>query len=143
MNRPAVHRVINAIRDCALIMFENATYIKRELPHVEMRKALKSHTADVCESMFGTQHDVISEICEIDELLKSTPDWAVVSSRIDRLITWLSTDLSRMHQLVMALREDSQHHALALVLVQESAVNILNAFDGAKAAVDALASEKE
>ncbi len=43
----------------------------------------------------------------------------------------------------MALREDSQRHALALVLVQESAVNILNAFHGATAAVDALASEKE
>jgi hypothetical protein len=51
-----------------------------------------------------------------------------------------------MHQVVMALREDSQkneNHTLSLVLVQESAANIVNAFNCAKAAVDALASEKK
>jgi len=50
-----------------------------------------------------------------------------------------------MHQVVMALREDSQknqNHTLSLLLVQESAANIINAFNCAKAAVDSLASEK-
>ena len=44
----------------------------------------------------------------------------------------------------MALRADSQkneNHTLALILVEESAANILNAFNRAKAAVDAVASD--
>jgi hypothetical protein len=127
-------------------MLENASYIQRELPNVEMSEVLRSQTAEVCESMVGTKHDVISEIFEIDELLESKTDWAVVSSRTDRLIGWLWEDILKMHQMVMALREDSQknkNHKLSLVLVEESAANIVNAFNCAKATVDALASEKK
>lgn len=144
MNSRAVLEAVRAIGDCALIMLENASYIQRELPNVEMREALRSQTAEVCESMVGTKHDIISELFEIDELLKSKTDWVVVSSRIDRLVRWLWEDISKMHQVVMALREDSQNnqnHTLSLVLVQESAANIVNAFNCVKAAVDALASE--
>ena len=146
MNSPAVLRAISAIRDCALIMLENASYIQRELPNVEMREALRLQTAEVCDSMAGTKHDIISELFEIDEFLKSKTNWAVVLSRIDRLIKWLWEDISKMHQVVMALREDSQKnqkHTLSLVLVQESAANIVNAFNYAKGAVVALASEKD
>jgi len=145
MNSPAVLVAISAIRDCALIMLENASYIQRELPNVETRESLRLQTAEVCESMVGTKHDIISELFEIDELLKSKIDWAAVSSRIDRLIRWLWEDISKMHQVVMALREDSQknqNHTLLLILVQESTANIFNAFNCAKTAVDALASEK-
>ena len=146
MNSSAVHGAISAIRDCALIMLENASYIQRELPNVEMLEVLRLQTAEVCESMIGTKHDVISELFEIDELLKSKTDWAVVSSRIDRIIEWLWEDISKMHQVVMALLEDSQKnesHTLSLILVQESAANIINAFNCARAAVDALASENK
>jgi hypothetical protein len=146
MNSPAVPGAISAIRDCALIMLENASYIQRELPNVEMLEVLRLQTAEVCESMIGTKHDVISELFEIDELLKSKTDWAVVSSRTDRIIEWLWEDISKMHQVVMALLEDSQKnesHTLSLILVQESAANIINAFNCARAAVDALASENK
>jgi hypothetical protein len=146
MNSSAVPGAISAIRDCALIMLENASYIQRELPNVEMLEVLRLQTAEVCESMIGTKHDVISELFEIDELLKSKTDWAVVSSRTDRIIEWLWEDISKMHQVVMALLEDSQKnesHTLSLILVQESAANIINAFNCARAAVDALASENK
>jgi len=146
MNRPFALKAISAIRDCALIMLENASYIQHELPNIEMLEALRLQTAEVCESMIGTKHDVISEIFEIDELLESKTDWALVLSRIDRVIRWLWEDISKMNQVVMALREDShknEDHTLALVLVQESTTNILTAFNYAKAAVDTLASEKK
>jgi hypothetical protein len=146
MNSSAVPGAISAIRDCALIMLENASYIQRELPNVEMLEALRLQTAEVCESMVGTKHDVISELFEIDELLKLKTNWAVVSPRIDRVIRWLWEDISKMHQVVMALLEDSQKnesHTLSLILVQESAANIINAFNCARAAVDALASENK
>ena len=169
MNRKAVLEAMDAIRDCALVMMENASYVQQELPRVEMSEALRSRTAEVCESMVGTKHDVISELFELDELLQpegdqaevsspqaetgqaaaasrqAEPTAAEVSSRIERVIAWLWEDISRMHELVLALRADSQKnddYTLALVLVQESAANIINAFNRAKAAAEALPGEK-
>ena len=92
----------------------------------------------------GTKHDVVSELFEIDELLESKTDGRTLSSRLDRVIRWLWQDISKTHHLVMVLREDSENnknHTLSLILVQESATNILNAFNCAKAAVDALATD--
>ncbi len=144
MNSSAVQEALSAIRDCALIMLENASYVQRELPNVVIADALRSQTAEVCDAMVGTKHDIISELFEIDELLKLDAKLAVISSRLTRNIRWLWEDLSRLHQLVMALRSDSkknENHTLALILVEESAANILNAFNRAKAAVDAVVSD--
>ena len=144
MSGRAILKAVSAIRDCALVMLENASYIRRELPNVEMPEALRSQTAAVCDSMIGTKHDVVSEVFEIDELLNSKTDRAEVLSRIGRVIRWLREDISRMHQVVMALREDSRknrHHTLGLILVQESTANIANAFNCAEAAVDTLESQ--
>ena len=141
MNRKAMLEAMGAIRDCALAMMGNATYIQQELPRVEMTEELRSRTAEICESMVGTKHDVISALFELDELLQAKTDWAVVSSRIDRALRWLSEEISRMHELVLDLLADSQKnegHTLALVLVQESAANIITAFNRAKAAAAAL-----
>jgi hypothetical protein len=144
LNSSAVQEALSAIRDCALIMLENASYVQRELPRVEIADPLRSQTAEICEDMVGTQHDVISELFEIDDLLRSKAESPVISSRLKRLIRWLWEDISRLDQVVMALRADSEknkNHTLALILVEESAANILNAFNRAKAAVDAAASE--
>lgn len=145
MDSKAVLAAMGAIRDCALAMMGNASYIQQELPRVEMTGELRVRTAEVCESLIGTKHDVISELFELDELLQTEADWAVVSSRIDRAVRWLGEDISQMHALVLALREASQkndEYTLALVLVQESAANIVNAFNRAKAAAEALPGEK-
>jgi len=144
MNSPGVQEALSAIRDCALMMFENVSYVQRELPNVEIDDSLRSQTGEVCDAMVGTKHDIISELFEIDELLKSDAELAVISSRLTRSIRWLWEDLSRLDLLVMALRADSQkneNHTLALILVEESAANILNAFNRAKAAIDAVVSD--
>ncbi|HVP79756.1 MAG TPA: hypothetical protein VMV04_17870 [Thermodesulfobacteriota bacterium] len=144
MNSSAVQEVLSAIRDCALVMLDNASYIQRELPNVEIADPLKSQTTEVCDALVGTKHDIISELFEIHDLLESDAESAVISYRLTRSIRWLSEDISRLHQVVMALRADSQKnesHTLALILVEESAANILSAFNRAKAAVDAVISE--
>ena len=143
MNSSAVLEALSAIRDCALIMLDNASYVQRELPNVVIADPLRSQTAEVCDAMVGTKHDIISELFEIDELLKSDTESAIISSRLARSITWLWEDISRLHQVVMALRADSQkdeNYTLALILVEESAANILSAFNRARAAVDAVVS---
>ncbi len=152
MDRKAVLGAMDAIRDCALAMLANATYIQQEMPRVEMSEALRSRTAAVCESMIGTKHDVISELFEMDELLQAETGQAAgsirqaetggtsISSRIDRVLRWLGEDISKMHQLVLDLRDESQkngEYTLALVLVQESAANIVLAFNRAKVATEA------
>ena len=144
MNSSAVQEALSAIRDCALIMLANASYVQRELPNVVIADPLRSQTAEVCDAMVGTKHDIISELFEIDELLKSDTESAIISSRLARSITSLWEDISRLHQVVMALRAESQrdkNYTLALILVEESAANILNAFNRAKAAVDAASSD--
>jgi len=144
LNSSAVQEALSAIRDCALIMLENASYVQRELPNVVIADALRSQTAEVCDAMVGTKHDIISELFEIDELLKSDAKSAIISSRLARSIRWLWEDISRLDQVVMALRANSQKDetfTLALILVEESAANILNAFNRAKAAVDAASCE--
>jgi hypothetical protein len=139
MNSPAIQEALSAIRDCALAMLGNASYVQGELPNVEMAPSLKTHAVGLCEDMIGTKHDIISEVFEVDELLDSNADQAVISSRLNRCIRWLGQDISRLHELVMALRADTQQnekHTMGLILVQESAANILNAFNRAKSAVD-------
>ena len=144
MNSSAVKAALSAIRDCALIMLENASYVQRELPNVVIADPLRSQTAEVCDAIVGTKHDIISELFEIDELLKSDAESAIISSRLARSIRWLWEDISRLHQVVMALRADSQkdrNYTLALILVEESAANIVNTFNRAKAAVDVATSD--
>jgi 3-phosphoglycerate kinase len=146
MNSPAVQEALSTIRDCALTMLENVSYVQRELPNVEIADSLRSQTAEVCDAMVGTKHDIISELFEIYELLESDAELAVISSRLTRSIRWLWEDLSRLHQVVMALRADSQkneNHTSATILIEESAANILNAFNRAKAAVDAVVSDMD
>jgi hypothetical protein len=170
MDQKAVLEAMGAIRDCALAMMGNASYIQQELPRVEMTEELRSRTVEICESMVGTKHDVISEQFEMDELLQAEGDPAevsspkaetgqaatssrqvestasAVSSRIDRVIAWLWEDISRLHELILALRDESQENdnfSLALVLVQESATNIVLAFNRAKAASAALPGAKK
>ena len=140
----AVHEALSAIRDCALIMLENAAYVQRELRNVVIADPLRSQTAEVCDAIVGTKHDIISELFEIDELLKSDAESAIISFRLARCIRWLWENISRLDQVVMALRANSQkdrNYTLALILVEESAANILNAFNRAKAAFDAAASD--
>ncbi len=144
MNSSTVQEAMSAIRACALIMLENASYVQRELPNVDIANPLSLQTTEVCEAMISTKHDVISELFEIGELLESKAEPATISSRFNRIIKWLWEDISSLHEVLMALRADSQEnkdHTLALILVEESAANILNAFNWAKAAVDAAASE--
>lgn len=144
MNIPAIQKAMSAIRDCALIMFGNAFYVQGELPNVELANPLRSQALEVCVAMVGTKHDVISELFEIDELVEAQAESELLSSRLDRCIKWLREDLSRLDQLIMALREDSTksaNHTLALILIQESATNVLTAFNLAKAAVDAATSD--
>jgi len=141
INKSAVDAVMTEARNCALAMLENATYIRGELAKVRMNDALRAQTEQVCTALVGTKHDVFSELFELDELLGSAASSSVIRSRVNRIVQWLSDDITRMHQLVMALQsagEQDPSCGPAYVLVAESATNILSAFNRTKAAADSL-----
>ena len=97
--------------------------------------------------MAGAQHDTITELDEIYELIgifERSGEIGIalkIASRLNRVTGWLQEDISRMHQTVKTLeteciRDPSCRPAYALVA--ETAANILNAFNRAKVAIDSL-----
>jgi hypothetical protein len=132
-------------RDCALVMMENAGYIHGELARVEMDGELRERTVRLCEDLVGTEHDVISELFALDELLERAGGSAPpVVERIERIIGWLSEDVGMVHELVLGLRSSTDRdpeYALGYVLVMESAVNILDAYNRTVQAADSLRQE--
>lgn len=141
MDESEVYAVIKEARNCASVMLESATYIKSELANVRMNDALRAQTEAVCTALVGTKHDIISELFELDELLGSQPLASVIYSRVNRIVQWFRDEITRMHQLVIALESASKQDPLcgpAYFLVAESATNILNSFNRTRAAADSL-----
>ena len=144
LNESTIHSVMIEARNCALVMLESANYIQRELANVHLNHELRAETEQVCTALVGTKHDIISELFELDELLGAGASAPVVRSRVNRIVQWLRDDITRMHQLVMALESASKQdpvYGLAYVLVAESATNLLNAFNRTRTAADSLRPE--
>jgi hypothetical protein len=146
MNESAVHAVMTEARSCALVMFESAGFIQSELANVRMNDALRTQTEQVCTALIGTKHDIITELDELDELLHSEASASDIRSKVNLLLEWLRDDITRMHQLVMALESASKQDPAcidAYVLVTESTTNILNAIARTRAAADTLRVEAD
>ena len=146
MNESAVHAVMTEARSCALVMLESAIFIQSELANVQMNDALRTQTEQVCTALIGTKHDIITEVDELDELLGSEASASAINSRVNLIVEWLRDDITRMHQLVMALKSASKQDSeciLAYVLVTESTTNILKAITRTKAAADSLRAEAD
>lgn len=115
-------------RECAAQMMMNAIYIQKELPNVRMSEELQQRTAELCSTLIGTKHDLVTEIFELDEKLGSGAGNEEVLRRINRMVQWAREDALKMHEIVMALAADAQKDVMnvgAHLLVSESAVNIL------------------
>jgi len=142
MNASALRTVMNETHKCAMAMLENGTYIERELPNVRMDEAVLAAANELCSQLVGTKHDIIHELSELDDLLNDGATDERIVSAVALIIRWLWDDIHRMHQLVTTLRVAADRDpecVSAHILVAESAVNILNPFNRAKAAADLLA----
>jgi len=145
MNTDLVLSFLSQARQCAMAMLDNGAYIESELPNVELPKGLHAKAKQVCSDLIGTKHDVIHEIFDIDDLLETLPqDDDAISSRIQRIVDWLSEPIREMHELVQELQSASRNdhkYGLTFVLITESATNILNAFNATVDAAGALVDE--
>lgn len=143
MNDFKVYTFISEARNCALVMSQKAAYIRGELANVQMNDVLRAETEQVCSALISTKFDIISELSELDEILDSNASTAVITSRMNRILQWLNDDITKMHQLVMALESASKQDPAcvsAYILVAESAKEIRDAFYRARAAVTPLHS---
>lgn len=131
-----------ALRASALSLQENATYLLKELPNVQMTESLRLEMVENCDSLIATKHDVISALAEIDELAEPGSGSKEILRRLEHCLSWVRQDIDRLHKVVVALQSETQKDATATpgyILVVESAVNMMKAFLEAKKEVDEFA----
>ena len=115
---------------CAHEMLNNAAYVTRELPSLEIADTHRAEIVQICSDLMGTKHDVISELFDMDDL-DPIEERHTLIARVQRIGSWLGEGLPRIHSLVKSLESQSATqpgYRLAYLLVAESATNILHAF---------------
>lgn len=131
------HSFMGAARSCAMSMMENAAYIQEALPTIEIEEHYQERIKVVCEALIGTKHDILHEIMDLEELLNGRGDEAKCFKMVERMMLWLQEPIATLHDTVSMLRE-APEAALPFMLVAESGVNIMNAFNSVADAHDAL-----
>ena len=145
MNTPeSLQPFLDAAYQCAMQMLQNAAYIKKEAPTVAWSEGMLEKVQAVCASLIGTKHDVITELAELAET-PLAPD--ELNQRVERIKNWLGEPIPELHDLVTSLRataETNRVYSLGVMLIGESAVNILNAHSAClDAAADCLQEADE
>lgn len=139
MDGSAVVAAMTEARRCAMVMMESAGFIRAELPDVTMSDALRARTEELCDTLVATKHDLVSELAEMEELLDSGTAASALRGRVERILGWMRDDITRMHELVTALDSGRRNHpayALAYILVAESAVYVLEAYEDTRVALE-------
>lgn len=142
MNVDAIETFLNAAGACAMSMLANGIYIEKELPAVAFPDGLQARTEHLCACLFATEADIRKEIEELEDALTAlSGDESIQRVKILRIRKWLSEPIVEMHELVQELRaasDNDERYALATILIEESAANILYAYN---AAADVLEKE--
>jgi len=135
------YSIEEAFRECFYIVpdyqreyvwTDNADYVQKELPTVELPTDIRASVESLCADWIGTKHDVIHEL---DELQESSN----VEDRIRRIMSWLSEDMVKLQEQVCrleALATEEDRYRLAYLLVGESGGNILRSFVAAGESAD-------
>ncbi len=138
---PKLQIFASAAQSCAMQMMSNAAYIQTELPSLTLPKEAKDQITTLCDSLIGTKHDVVSELFELSEVSESSNSPAEIKNRVERIIRWLWETIMEMNEVDQSLQTASETDAkfsIGWLLVVESATNILNPFNRASEAADAL-----
>ncbi len=124
-------------------MMGNATYVQTELPRLTLPQGAKEQITALCDSLIATKHDIISELFELSEVSESSSSPAEIKKRVERIIRWLWETFQEMNEVVHSLQTASEtdaKYSIGWLLVVESANNILEPFNRASQAADALQS---
>ncbi len=138
---PKLQIFASSAQSCAMQMMSNAAYIQTELPSLTLPKEAKDQITTLCDSLIGTKHDIISELFELSEVSESSASTDEINKRVERIIRWLWETILEMNEVVQSLQTASETDAkfsIGWLLVAESANNILEPFNRASQAADAL-----
>ena len=122
----------SAAHACAMSLMNNADYIQKELPTVDLPTDIRASVESLCADWIGTKHDVIREL---DELRESSN----IEDQIRRIMSWLGEDMVKLQEQVRrleALATAEDRYRLAYLLVGESGGNVLRSFVAAGESAD-------
>ena len=125
-----INRYLNESRNCAMQMIQNAAYMQKELPSLEMSDGLREEIGKLCDDLISTKHDLIGEIFECYELLAEDSDAPQIGKMINQIHQWMSGSVGSIQECVAAIQQSIAQGTAAPVLgmlVMESAVNIIKA----------------
>jgi hypothetical protein len=115
---------------CAHTLLENIMYIQKELPTLDLPEAQRSAIVQICTTLIGTKHDVVSELFDLQDM-ESAAEPDMIQKRIERIVQMVIEDLTQLHEVVQSLESamaNDRRVGLAYFLVAESATNILRSF---------------
>lgn len=119
---------ISAIQYCGIQMKSNATYIRRELPSLELSDSLKKQIEDLCDHWVSCEQNVGNELGEISETETETFNEAA-NRKIAMARQWLLEATMKAKPCLDAINEAVAAGTAQLaiqILVMESATNVLN-----------------
>ena len=136
-NSDGFYRFFWAANNCASVMLDNAFYIQEALPTIEVEERYQERIKVVCEELIGTRFDIVSELRDLEEALGNEGEGKKCHKLTERIVRWLREPIATLHDTVSLLKQDS-NTSLPFILVAESGVNIMNAFNHVGEAYDNL-----
>ena len=125
-------------------MMENAAYIQKELPSLDMPESLRAQIEELCAGLIATKHDMVHELGEMDGPLTSVP--YQIEPWMERLHRWMKESIFSIDRCVQAVDEavtNGKASDLVLMLVMESATNIMSAVPALPKTEDPTEEESE
>jgi hypothetical protein len=120
----ALEGFISTASACGMTLMENAAYVQRELPNVNLPLEIQADVESLCSELIGTKHDVFHELGELKEC-------ANLEDRVRRIMWWISEAVVKLREMVErldALAKSDSRYGTAYLLVAESGTNILKSF---------------
>ena len=131
---PEIEEFITAARACIYQLWENAAYVRRELPNVGLPGPLQREVETLCYTWLAAKHEALSGLDEIAGAMEAgstdQPDLARRCRRIHAILGDVFEPTDRVVQMLRQAAQENARLGLAALLVTESAANILHATPG-------------
>ncbi len=120
---------ITAARACVHQLLENAVYVRRELPNVDLPDPLRREVEALCDTWLEAKHDAFTGLIELAEAADTdgsdATDLANRCRQIDGILVGVFAPTDHVVQRLQEAAAENPALGLAAILVTESARNII------------------
>lgn len=140
--RSTARKAIESVRECGTQMSARAQALRTVLPTVRMDAADRTRTLELCDQLSAAAGEVASGVAGLDAVNADSADeirevLRTLSTLESQVMEVLSAFTSLVDSLEQAAeRDESNEPAYALVI--DAAAGMLNSFETAKSATEAL-----